>query len=133
MKVVFDTNVLVSAFVAEGLCSVLLRRASQKEFFLIVCPKILDEFERVLSKKLKVPHALIEKAVQLILEISQLIEPTVSIQPVCRHQDDNEILACAVSAKADYLVSGDNDLLEIRCFSGVKIISPREFESLFED
>ena len=133
MKVVFDTNVLVSAFVAEGLCSVLLRRASQKEFFLIVCSKILDEFERVLSKKLKTSYTLIKEAVQLILEVSQLIEPTAPIQPFCRHQDDNEILTCAVSAKADYLVSGDNDLLEIRCFSGVRIISPREFESLFED
>ena len=53
MRVVFDTNVLVAAFVTEGLCSVLLARARRREFEFSLCPKILEEFERILSEKIK--------------------------------------------------------------------------------
>ncbi len=133
MRVVFDTNVLVAAFVTEGLCSVLLARARRKNFDLFVCPKILKEFERILSEKIKAPQALIEEALRMILEASEVIQPSMTIQRVCRDEDDNEILACALSAEADYLVTGDKDLLEIARFEGLKILSPREFEVLFED
>ncbi|MBX6423901.1 putative toxin-antitoxin system toxin component, PIN family [Thermosulfurimonas sp. F29] len=133
MRVVFNTNVLVAAFLTEGLCSVLLARARRKEFNLFVCPKILEEFERILSEKIKVPQALIKEALKMILEVSEVIQPTRTIQGVCRDEDDNQILACALSAGADYLVTGDKDLLEIAHFEELKIISPREFEAFFED
>ncbi|WP_068671702.1 putative toxin-antitoxin system toxin component, PIN family [Thermosulfurimonas dismutans] len=133
MRVVFDTNVLVAAFVTEGLCSVLLARARRGEFDLFVCPKILEEFERILSEKIKVPRALIEEALSMILEASEMIQPTRAIQGVCRDEDDDQILACALSAEADYLVSGDKDLLEIGSFGNLKIVPPRDFEALFED
>jgi putative PIN family toxin of toxin-antitoxin system len=53
MRVVFDTNVLVAAFLTEGVCSVLLTRARRKEFELFLCPVILDEFRKVLSRWVK--------------------------------------------------------------------------------
>ena len=132
MRVVFDTNVFVAAFLTEGLCSVLLTRARRKEFYLFVCPQILKEFEKVLSEKIKAPQELVEKALKIILEASELIHPTTSLQGVCRDKNDDRILACALSAQADYLVTGDKDLLEINRFEGIKIISPREFEAIFE-
>ncbi len=52
---------------------------------------------------------------------------------VCRDPDDDRILACAVAAKADYLVSGDSDLLDLQEFLGIKIVSPKTFEMLFQD
>lgn len=133
MRVVFDTNVLIAAFLTEGLCSVLLTRARRKEFELFVCPTILEEFERILSRKIKAPQDLVREALEIILEASETIHPTKKIQGICRDQDDDQILACALSAEADYLVSGDKDLLEIGCFERLKIISPREFEAFFED
>lgn len=133
MRVVFDTNVLIAAFLAEGLCSVLLTRARRKEFELFVCPTILEEFERILLHKIKAPQDLVREALEIILEASEIIHPTKKIQGTCRDQDDDQILACALSAEADYLVSGDKDLLEIGCFERLKIISPREFETFFED
>ncbi len=133
MKVVFDTNVLVAAFVAEDICSVLLSHARKKEVDLIVCPKILEEFEKVLKEKLKVPEEIVQEALNLILEASQLVHPAGTAFKVCRDEDDNQILACALSAKADYLVSGDRNLLKIGSFKKLKIVSPREFESLFQD
>jgi len=133
MRVVFDTNVLIAAFLTEGLCSVLLTRARRKEFELFVCPTILEEFERILSRKIKAPQDLVREALEIILEASETIHPAKKIQGICRDQDDDQILACALSAEADYLVSGDKDLLEIGCFERLKIISPREFETFFED
>ena len=133
MRVVFDTNVLIAAFLTEGLCSVLLTRARRKEFELVVCPTILEEFERILSHKIKAPQALVREALEMIQEASKIIHPTKKIQGICRDQDDDQILTCALSAKADYLVSGDKDLLEIGSFEGLKIVSPRELEAFFED
>ena len=133
MKVVFDTNVLVAAVLTEGLCSVLLTRARRKEFELFVCPVILEEFERILSHKIKAPQDLVGEALSIILEASKVVQPTTEVRGICRDQEDDHILACALSAEADYLVSGDKDLLEIGCFERLKIISPREFEALFED
>lgn len=133
MKVVLDTNVLVAAFLAEGLCSVLLTRARRKDFKLFICPEILDEFKRVLSQKIKVSPELVEEALDLILESSQIVSPTEVVKGVCRDEDDDYILSCALSAKADYLVSGDKDLLEMKDFEGIRIVSPREFETFFED
>ena len=133
MRVVFDTNVLIAAFLTEGLCPVLLTRARRKEFELFVCPVILEEFERILSCKIKAPQNLVREALEVILEASKIINPTKKIQGICRDRDDDRILSCALSAEADYLVSGDKELLGIGCFERLKIISPREFEAFFED
>lgn len=133
MRVVFDTNVLVAAFLTEGLCSVLLPRARRKEFKLFVCPVILEEFERILLHKIKASRELVIEALEILLEASETVHPTEEIQRICRDRDDDKILACALSAEADYLVSGDRDLLEIGSFEELKIVSPREFEAFFED
>ena len=63
--------------------------------------------------------------------ICQVIEYSLKITDICRDADDDNIIACAAAAKADYLVTGDSDLLEIKGYQGVKIITPRDFEALF--
>jgi len=112
---------------------VLLNRASRGEFELLICPKILEEFERVLKKKVKLPYDLVQDVLNLILEVSKVVQSTRVVQAVCRDEDDNNILACALSTGANYLISGDKDLLEIGSIERLKILSPREFEILFED
>ncbi|BAU23546.1 hypothetical protein THC_1175 [Caldimicrobium thiodismutans] len=133
MRVVFDTNVFVSAFLTEGLCAGLLIRARKGDFQLYVCPEILDEFERVLKQKVKAPLELIREAVDLILEVSKIINSVEVVRGICVDGDDDRILSCALSAKADYLVSGDRELLKMKRYKDIKIVSPREFESFFED
>ncbi|HBG93235.1 MAG: hypothetical protein A2X54_04630 [Nitrospirae bacterium GWF2_44_13] len=56
----------------------------------------------------------------------------VKITDICGDADDDNVLACALAAKAAYLVTGDADLLAVKNFRGVKIISPRDFEALFD-
>lgn len=131
MRVVFDTNVFISAFATEGVCSTLLKRAKLKEFELFVCPVIIEEIENVLEQKFKVEREIIQEVVELIKEASVSVNAIEKIEGVCRDKDDDLILSCGISANADFIISGDKDLLEIKEYRGIRIISPRNFEAMF--
>ena len=136
MKAVLDTNVLVAAFVSDGLCRRLLLRARDRGFTLAISPFIRDEFAQVLSRKVGATAGEIREALELIDEISTSVDATsgeTGVAGICRDPDDDGILACAVATAADYLVSGDKDLLVLDNCRGVKIIAPRTFELLFKD
>jgi len=133
LRVVFDTNVFVAAFAAQGLCSKLLERANEHDFVLYISPFILDELKRVLKTKITLSTIEIEEAVSLIAELVKVISPEkagIKVEKVCRDKDDDNILACALAANANYLVTGDKDLLEIKKYKKTKIIPPRTFELL---
>ena len=132
MIAVFDTNVLIAAIITEGICSKLLHRARAREFSLVSCPFIMKELQRILSKKFRLSHDELPSAMEPISEaISQVIEHSLKVKDICRDADDDNIIACAVAAKAAYLVTGDSDLLEIKSYKDIKIITPRDFEALF--
>ncbi len=134
MKAVFDTNVLVAAFISEGICAKLLARARKKQFQLVTCPFVLREFERVLKKKFKATTDEVNEALDLIAEAVQIEAAPVKNAPgVCRDPDDDNVLACALAADADYIVTGDDDLLVLVNHGETRILAPRDFEMLFED
>jgi putative PIN family toxin of toxin-antitoxin system len=133
MKAVFDTNVLVAAFVTEGVCAKLLGRARRKQLDLVISPFILKEFENVLLKKFSASKEQTRTATKLISEAAQMVNPTSMVSGVCRDPNDDQILSCTLSAEADYLVTGDMDLLELKEFRGIRILTPGAFELLFED
>ena len=134
MKVVFDTNVLIAAFLTEGICSKLLGRGRKRQFHLITCPFILQEFEHVLINKFSATKKETQGALKLVSEsVQTVLHPTAGIVGVCRDPNDDAILNCVLAAGADYLVTGDADLLELRNFKGIRIIAPRDFELLFTD
>ena len=127
MTVVLDTNVLVAAFVSDGLCRRLLLRARDRSFTLVISPFIRDEFARVLSRKAGANTGEIREALALIDEISTSVNSgagETGLTGTCRDPDDDSVLACAVATGADYLVSGDKDLLVLDTCKGVKIIAP---------
>ena len=132
MIAVFDTNVLIAAIITEGICSKILRRARAGEVSLVSCPFIIMELRRTLSKKFRLSHDELSSAMDPISDaISQVIEQSLKVKDICRDADDDNIIACAVAANADYLVTGDSDLLEIKKFQGIQIVTPRDFEALF--
>lgn len=136
MKAVLDTNVLVAAFVSDGLCRRLLLRARDRGFTLAISPFIRDEFARALSRKAGATAGEIREALELIDEISTSVDATAGetdVAGICRDPEDDNVLACAVATGADYLVSGDKDLLVLDNCRGVRIIAPRTFELLFKD
>jgi putative PIN family toxin of toxin-antitoxin system len=132
VKAVFDTNVLIAAFLTEGLCAKLLLRARHNEFSLILCPFILQEFKKFLQIKIRSSSQEIELTLNLLQEAAfEITQPSISIERTCRDADDDNVLICALSSESDYLVTGDDDLLTLRKYGKTKIIKPRQFESLF--
>jgi putative PIN family toxin of toxin-antitoxin system len=134
VRVVFDTNVLIAAFLTEGVCSKLLLRARKRECDLILSKAIVAEFEEVLAKKFSVSSSDLSNVRSLVKEAAgEILQEVNPIQPFCRDPNDDKILSCAKEAKADYLVTGDQDLLVLSRFEDIPIITPRDFEALFSD
>ena len=134
MKAVFDTNVLIAAFLTEGLCSGLLLRARKHAFDLVICDDIIREFEGILTKKFKISSSDISEITAIVTEAaSEILHQTASIGRICRDPNDDMIIACAVDAAADYIVTGDEDLLILKRYNDIVIINPRNFEALFAD
>jgi uncharacterized protein len=134
VKAVFDTNVLVAAVLTEGVCAKLLLRARKRECVLVVSVAILEELERTLGKKFRVSSGEAAQVRAAVAEAaSEVLAETDPIAPVCRDPDDDKILACAASADAGFVVTGDADLLVLASHGRTRIVTPREFESLFAD
>lgn len=129
MRVLFDTNVLVAAFITDGVCSGLLSLARKGKFKLFVCPAILSELEKVLLRKIKASPAQVRTALDLVLETAEVVHPKKHVFGICRDIDDDLIITCALAAKIDYLVTGDKDLLELDHSFPFKIVSPRTFRT----
>ncbi len=134
MRAVLDTKVLVAAYITEGLCARLLRRARQQQFELITCPHILKECCENLKKLTAPLPQVLEATVGQLKAITTVVGPAPSLTPrVCRDPTDNIILGCALTAQADNLVTRDREPLDLHPFHNLPIVSPRDFESLFAD
>ncbi len=130
MKVFLDTNVLVSGFATRGLCADVIRLVLAEHEF-ITADVVLTELKRVLKQKIQLPGEQIQE-ILAFLE-SQTVQPkpiSPSSIPV-RDEDDQWVLASALAAKADVLVTGDKDLLDVaKEVSGLMITDPRGFWNL---
>jgi uncharacterized protein len=134
VRVVLDTNVLVAAFLTEGICYKLLLRARKKDYDLVLSADIVAEFEEVLLRKFSLSQSELSDVRDLLAEATQeMRRENDPIEPVSRDPHDDKILACASASGADYLVTGDEDLLVIDHYGGTKIIAPGDFESFFVD
>ncbi len=135
-KAVLDTNILVSAFLfyeRSGVPVALLHKAAEGRFILVTCRLILDELENVLVRNASVQERYgytpeMATTYRALLEArAALVELQPPFPRVCRDQSDDMVVATAVSAAADYLVTGDDDLLSLREHQGVRIVTPRQF------
>jgi putative PIN family toxin of toxin-antitoxin system len=134
VKVVLDTNVLLSAFLTDGMCARTLRRARQKGFSFILCEPVLIETKRLLKNKFSLPKGEVDLFVSILTEAAdEIYRPVGKLSGVCRDPDDDILLVCVTETKSDFLVTGDNDLLLLKAYQGTQIINPRDFELLFSD
>ena len=126
MRIVIDTNVLISAAFYAGFVKKFFDEIGDKY---TICGnlKIIEEYhktkEKMISKNLGRFNA---KVFDNFLEKVQSFEK-VSDLKICRDPKDDKFINCAIDAKAIYIVSGDNDLLTIKNFAGIEIITAREF------
>lgn len=128
MKVVVDTNVFVSGVFWKGPPYQVLMAWQKKRFRLMVSQPVLEEYRRVMAElAAKYPTDRYERILELV-ELHSEAVPVVSFaRPICKDSDDDKFLATALSAGADFLVTGDKALLELNPFRGIQILKPAAF------
>src|SRR3989344_9414958 len=137
LKLVLDTNSLVSAFFWAGNEAGLLRKIEQGKAKLYITGEILKEVEEVIKKPkfneiIKKANLTSDQIMQKIASLSHaVITPNMSVK-ICRDEKDNKFLECAEGAKADYIVSGDEDLLSLKEYDGVPIAKSERILELLE-
>ena len=125
MRVFLDTNVLASSIATRGLCSELLESVIH-DHELLTCPPVLEELERVLADKLRLPGPVVAGFLDLLSTESSVVESAEHRSIPIKDADDIRILACAIAGKADAFVTGDKELLDLGRIGNVAIVSPRE-------
>ena len=123
MRLVLDTNVLIAAIAADGLCRDLVR-VRIRPHAIITSEPLLTELRNTLRAKFKIVPAEL-RLLSLLHERAEVVIPTSLGRRVCRDPDDDVVLATALSGRADLIVTGDNDLLVLKQFRGIRILSPR--------
>ena len=132
MKVFFDTNVLIAAFVSRGACSEIFEHCLVGH---VVCTSrpVLAEFRRTLERKFDFRKSITRRAVAFLRENSKQIEHEALPSPISRDPDDDLILAAAAAGEVDCILSGNGDLLDLKEYEGNPILKPADFWKFEKD
>ena len=126
MRIVLDTNVLISAFIGRGRCHDLLEHCSQ-EHRLVTSRFILDEYRDKLCTKFRIAPDLASEAVEVLSGRMEIVDAIPLPQRASRDPDDDAVIATAVTGSCACIVTGDRDLLELDGYRGIRILQPGEF------
>ena len=127
IKAVLDTNVLISGLFWQGTPKIILdSHRYQASYILILSPEIINEIRLKLLTKFKIAPKTIKILIREIQKYAELVTPHYETD-ICRDKKDNMILDTAVSGRADYIVTGDKDLLTLEKFQKIPIVSPNKF------
>ena len=135
LRAVLDTNIVVSGTITRaGHAAQILNAWIEGEFLPVLSPDILAEMRRVLSSPKIRRHQFLTPGqaedLLALLEATAIVVAGREEVQVCRDPSDDKFLAAAVEGKAGYIVSGDPDLITLRAYRGVTIVSPRQFLAL---
>jgi len=128
MKIVLDANVFISALFWGGNPRILLERAINKKDELFISKEILQEIEDVIGRpKFHAGKNEIEYIIKSIEEIANMAVISNRIKKGSRDKTDNKYIECGIAANVDYIISGDNHLLELKEYNSIKIVSVKEY------
>lgn len=126
MKVALDTNVIIAAFAARGLCADLFELCLA-DHQVITSAYILDEVGDKLLKKLRLPASRAADIRRYLEGVATVVVPVEVAAGACRDADDLPVIGTALAARSEVLVTGDDDLLSLGSVEGVRIVTPRQF------
>jgi len=128
VRVVADTNILVSALLFGGPPEQVFLAGLRGEIQLLISLSLLKELEKVLKEKFKLNFHLVREIIEEVREVAEIVEVSSHIKAVSYPDEDNRVLECAVDGKADFIVTGDTKhILPLKEYGGIKILSPSEF------
>jgi uncharacterized protein len=131
IKAVLDTNVFISGVFWKGPPFEVPRAWQEERFRLAISLPIFQEYRRALAELTRVRAVPVLTSVLRIIELhSEMVEPVSFAKPVCSDPDDDKFLEAAIAASADYVVSGDKALLNLKSHFGIEIVRPARFLKL---
>ena len=134
MKVVVDTNVLISAIFFGGPPGQILQAWRDKDLEFVISHEILEEYYEVCERlSLRHPGIDITHILTLIVQNSQVVHTPPLPEPVSRDADDDMFIACALASDTKIIISGDSDLLTVSGFKKITVITPRDFVDQYVD
>lgn len=131
MKVVLDSNVVMTGFLWPGICTQFFDLANAGRIEPFTSRDLIDEIREVLYRPKHAHHVARTgfTAEQLIDQYQRFAKPIPArkfTKQICRDADDDVVLACALAAKADVIVTGDKDLIVLHPWNGIQILSPAD-------
>ena len=127
MRVVVDTNVVISGSFFGGNPRRVIEAVVDREVDASASAPILEEYDDVVTEIIRRGYGHFNaEGFRRFVETLDLVSPTTRVE-VCRDPDDDKFIECAVDARALYIVSGDKDLLDLKSFGGVEIVTATEF------
>jgi putative PIN family toxin of toxin-antitoxin system len=131
VRVVADTNILVSGLLFGGPPEQVFLSGMRGEIQLLTSLSLLKKFEKVLKEKFQLSPPMVREIVEEVREVAEVVEVSSHIETISYPDEDNRVLECAVDGKADFIVTGDTKhILPLKEYSGIKILSPSEFLKL---
>ena len=137
MRVVLDTNVLVSGTFWNGDSAEIIERIDKGELELIISKELIEEYEEVIVRdeimdKIEGKNLALNESAKKIINDAIVVEPFQKFDAVKDDSKDNKIIDCAVEGNVDYIVSQDNHLLKLKEFMGIRIVKPEEFLEILD-
>ncbi len=132
MKIILDTNVIIAAFASRGLCSSIFELCLDRHTT-IISEHILSEINKNLQKKIKMPTFRCELIIEYLREYCLVSEIDELENNICRDKNDLKILGLAKHTKPEFIITGDRDILVLKEFNSIKIITPREFWNISKE
>jgi putative PIN family toxin of toxin-antitoxin system len=129
MRIVVDTNVIVSALVFGGLPRRVFEAVNNGRCEFYYSAEIESETRRVLRDKFGWDEERLDRYLPVLWGLGERVMPQQRVNAVKEDPDDNRILECALAADAAMIVSGDGHLLKLRKYEGIAILTPRDFLS----
>lgn len=130
MKIVIDTNVIISGIFFGGSPAKIISYISDGILTLVLSELIIEEYKDVCSRFLKKNNSEISsifKIIDTLVQDSEVVNPGIIETPYCEDPDDVVFLRVAMASQAKYLISGDKHLLKVKTYPGGKIIKPAQF------
>jgi putative PIN family toxin of toxin-antitoxin system len=128
MKIVLDTNVLISGIFFTGPPYQILKAWQENKIKIIVSEDILSEYQRVAEElSHQFPSVDIDQILELITVHAEIVDSSDFQITICEDPDDNKFISCALASKSKIIVSGDKHLLKINGYKGIQVLKPREF------
>lgn len=130
-----DTNILVSALIAKGKPRKLIKKVEQQEVNLVLSNSLIEELSGVVKRDKFRKYVTLSNAENFVVEVrelSKIIDTKSQFEVIKQDPDDNKILNAAYDGKADYIVSGDSDLLNLKEFEGIKIVTVSKMLEILE-